>query len=161
MSASAWRAVWKAWKSLDSQEALSSPCLMDFLLYRIGREYCDEKVVEHDCSRGHKFFYFGSKIKYCPICSKEKINTLARAKKKILPCQLEKAELLIEKGELLLKRDNLLKTFRGVCIFEDVCKPKTNEFRTLNPPKSISIKGRTGWTNSYAIREKGGGGMMG
>ncbi len=32
---------------------------------------------------------------------------------------------------------------------------------SLNPPKSIYIKGQTSWTNSYAYREKGGGGMMG
>jgi len=161
MSANAWRAVWEEWKSLDSKGAPSSPCLMDFLLYRIGREYCDEKVVEHDCNIGHKFYYFGSKIKYCPICKEKKIITLASAKKKLLPCQLEEKDLPKEKGRLLLKNNNLLKTFNGICIFENVCKPKTNEFHALNPPKSISIKGRTGWTNSYAIREKGGGGMMG
>lgn len=160
-SASAWRAVWNAWKILDPQGAPSSPCLMDFLLYRIGREYCDEKVFEHGCSRGHKFYYFGSRIKYCPICKEKKIVTLAKAKKRLLPCQLEEKDLPKDKGRLLLKNNNLLKTFKGICIFENVCKPKTNEFRALNPPKSISIKGRTGWTNSYAIREKGGGGMMG
>ena len=74
---------------------------------------------------------------------------------------MEEKDLPREKGRLLLKNSNLLKTFKGICIFENVCKPKTNEFRALNPPKSISIKGRIGWTNSYAIREKGGGGMMG
>lgn len=74
---------------------------------------------------------------------------------------MEEKDLPKEKGKLLLKNNNLLKTFKGICIFENVCKPKINEFRALNPPKSISIKGRTGWTNSYAIREKGGGGMMG
>ena len=66
-----------------------------------------------------------------------------------------------ENGVLLLSDSNLLRTFDGVCIFEGTCRPRSSDFKALNPPKSISIKGQTGWTNSYAYRDKGGGGMMG
>ncbi len=40
----------------------------------------------------------------------------------------------------------------GWCIFKDVCE---KEDRLLNPPKSISIYGRYGWTTAYS--DKGGG----
>jgi hypothetical protein len=60
----------------------------------------------------------------------------------------------------MLSDDNLLRTLAGFCIFEDVCNPKAPGFRPLDPPKSISVKGETGWTSAYADREKGGGGLM-
>ena len=46
-------------------------------------------------------------------------------------------------------------------IFQASCNPKNPMFRPYNPPKSISVIGQTGWTNSYADRDVGGGGMMG
>jgi hypothetical protein len=161
MSAKAWRMVWQEWKSLAPSTAPLSPCQMDFLLYRIGREYCDDIVVQYTCGKKHTFYHFGARLKNCPTCQKEKIHTYAQTKGRFLPCQIDPSELPREKGQLLLRDDNLLKTFDGVCIFEDVCKPKTDDFRALNPPKSISIKGQTSWTNSYAYQEQGGGGMMG
>ncbi len=156
MSANAWRTVWEEWKKLDLSTAPSSPCQMDFLLYRIGREYCKYNVVQYECENRHTFYHFGARLKKCPIC-----RTPAHAKKSFLPCQIESLQLPRENGKLLLKENNLLRIFDGTCIFEKVCKPKTGKFRALNPPKSISIKGQTSWTNSYAYREKGGGGMMG
>ncbi len=161
MSARAWRTVWEEWKKFDATTAPSSPCQIDFLLYRIGREYCDDTVVQYTCEKGHIFYHFGARLRNCPICRGERTHTLAQAKKRFLPCQLNPSELPRERGKLLLREDNLLKIFDGVCIFENACKPKTEAFRTLNPPKSISIKGRTSWTNSYAYRERGGGGMTG
>jgi len=161
MSAEAWRTVWQQWKSLAPSTAPLSPCQMDFLLYRIGREYCDDIVVQYNCSKEHVFYHFGARLKNCPICKKEKIRTRAQIKRRFLPCQMDPSELPRESEKLLLKEDNLLRVFDGVCIFENTCKPKTEEFRALNPPKSISIKGQTSWTNSYAYRQKGGGGMMG
>lgn len=161
MSARAWRAVWEEWKKLDPTTAPSSPCQMDFLLYRIGREYCDEIVVQYTCEREHIFYHFGARLRNCPICRRERTHTLAQAKRRFLPCQLDPQELPRERGELLLREDKLLRIFDGVCIFENVCKPKIEDFHALNPPKSISIKGKTSWTESYAHRERGGGGMMG
>ncbi|GAI50108.1 unnamed protein product, partial [marine sediment metagenome] len=40
-SAKAWRAVWSEWKTVNQKTAPISPCRMDFLLYRMGREYCE------------------------------------------------------------------------------------------------------------------------
>lgn len=161
MSAKGWRVVWEEWVKSDASTAPSSPCQMDFLLYRIGREYCDGIVVQYECENGHVFYHFGARLKNCPICRNKKIKKPAQPKNRLLPCQLESSQLPRENGELLLKEDELLRVFDGSCIFEEVCKSKADEFRALNPPKSISIKGQTSWTNSYAYREKGGGGMMG
>lgn len=160
MSARAWRTVWEEWQQVDPATAPSSPCQMDFLLYRIGREYCKDMVVQYGCERGHIFYHFGTRLKKCRICPR--INRkCAHVQARFLPCQLNSEDLPRESGKLLLSDNNLLKTFNGVCIFEPVCQPKKENFRALNPPKSISIKGQTSWTNSYAYRDKGGGGMMG
>jgi len=161
MSAKAWRAVWEEWQQVDPATVPLSPCQMDFLLYRIGREYCDEKVVQYVCEDGHTFYYFGARLKNCRLCRDAGKRVRAYAHIRFLPCQLDSADLPRERGQLLLSDNNLLKTFDGVCILEATCRPKTKSFRALNPPKSISIKGQTSWTNSYAYRDKGGGGMMG
>jgi len=161
MSAKAWRAVWDEWVELDNFTASSSPCQMDFLIYRIGREYCKPIVVRYECESGHIFYHFGARLKSCSVCRKRKVNKPAIPKDRFLPCQLNSSQLPRHNGKIFLKDDNLLKTFNGVCIFERVCQSKTDKFLALNPPKSISIKGQTSWTNSYAYRDKGGGGMMG
>lgn len=161
MSAKAWRTTWEEWVKLDASTAPSSPCRMDFLLYRIGGEYCADIAVRYECENGHAFYHFGAKLKNCRMCRDRKIKAPAHPKNRFLPCQLESSRLPRENGQLLLKEDKLLRVFDGICIFEEVCKSKTDEFRALNPPKSISIKGKTSWTNSYAYRERGGGGMMG
>ncbi len=161
MSAQAWRVVWEEWNRSHPETAPSSPCQMDFLLYRIGREYCDENVVSYECWDGHLFFYFGARLQYCRICKQSGRKTLAQGSARVLPCQIDSEKLPRENGVLLLSDNNLLRTFDGICIFEGTCKPRSSDFKALNPPKSISIKGQTGWTNSYAYRDKGGGGMMG
>ncbi|MEW6240400.1 MAG: hypothetical protein AB1564_06285, partial [Chloroflexota bacterium] len=157
MSAAAWRAVWEEWKTIEPVTAPSAPCMMDFLLYRIGREYCDDKLVEFVCENGHRFFHFGARLKLCRQCR----STLTPVRR-LIPCQTQ-AELLPrdEEGQLLLDESNLLRTFNGVCIFESACRPKSDDFKKLSPPKAISIIGRTGWTDSYAFKGEGGGGMMG
>ena len=35
-----------------------------------------------------------------------------------------------------------------------------NNYKNLQPPKSISILGQTGWTSSYTEKNNGGGGLM-
>jgi len=135
----------------------NAPCMIDFLPYRIGRQYCSEKLVEFACERGHRFYYFGAKLKLCPDCR----GTLTLIRR-LIPCQVDKKLLpRDEAGILRLDESNLLRTFDGLCIFESACSPKANTFRKYSPPKSISIIGRTGWTDSYANKEEGGGGMMG
>jgi len=161
MSSKAWRVVWEKWTKLDSNTAPLSPCQMDYLIYRIGREYCKPNVVKYECKNGHTFYHFGARLKKCPVCSNEGINIQAMPKYRLMPCQLNSSQLPHHNGKIFLRGNNLLKTFNGICIFEDVCQSKTEKFIALNPPKSISIKGQTSWTNSYAYRKKGGGGMMG
>jgi hypothetical protein len=161
MSAKAWRTVWEEWKNIDPKTVPSSPCQMDFLLYRIGREYCDDMVVEYSCQNNHSFYHFGARLKNCKICKQSRIKSQTLLIKRLLPCQLSSTNLPREDGHLLLDDKNLLYTFDGNCILESVCKPKDKGFHVLDPPKSISIRGQTGWTNSYAYQENGGGGMMG
>ncbi len=156
-SAAAWRAVWEEWKAIEPKTAPIAPCMMDFLLYRIGREYCDDKLVEFACGNGHRFFHFGARLQLCRECR----STLTPVRR-LLPCQVESQQLpRDEEGALRLDESNLLRTFDGVCIFESVCQPKADDFKKLSPPKAISIVGRTGWTDSYAYKDEGGGGMMG
>ena len=79
-----------------------------------------------------------------------------------MPCQVDTGQLpRDDNGEILLQDTNLLRVFGGVCIFESACRPKDADFKRLSPPKAISIIGRTGWTDSYASKDEGGGGMMG
>lgn len=161
MSANSWRRVWEEWQTVSPATVPSSPCRLDFLLYRIGRDYCDESVVRYACDAGHTFYHFGAAVRICRVCRAEGHRVPAHARERMLPCQLASQDLPREEGELLLRDSNLLKTFGGVCILEPVCQPKTSAFHLLNPPKSISIKGQTSWTNSHAYRGRGGGGMMG
>lgn len=157
MSAAAWRAVWEEWKAVEPSTAPSAPCLMDFLLYRIGRDYCDDKLVEFICDNGHRFFNFSAQLKKCRQC-RAPLTPIRR----LIPCQAQADQLpRDEAGALRLDAANLLRTFDGVCIFESTCHSKASDFRKLSPPKAISIIGRTGWAESYAFRDEGGGGMMG
>jgi hypothetical protein len=157
MSAAAWRAVWEEWRVISPETAPVAPCMMDFLLYRIGREHCDSKLVEFDCENGHRFFYFGARLKRCPQC-RAPLTPIRR----LLPCQVRAEDLpRFNDGTLAVDATDVLRLFDGQCIFEPTCRPKAEDFRKLSPPKAISIIGRTGWTDSYAIKEEGGGGMMG
>jgi len=157
MSAAAWRTVWEEWKVIEPTTAPAAPCMMDFLLYRIGREYCKDRLVEFVCENEHRFFHFGAQLKRCRQC-RASLTPVRR----LIPCQINANQLPHdEDGTLLLDATNLLRTFGGVCIFESTCRPKASDFRKLSPPKAISIVGRTGWTDSYAFKDEGGGGMMG
>lgn len=160
-SAAAWRKVWEEWRRIDPATAPASPSQMDYLLYRIGRQYCKAMVAEYRCSKGHGFRHFGTKVRRCRECAKGGVRSELTIPRTLLPCQIESVDLPREKGVLLLGSDNLLWVFDGVCPLEVACMPKLPTFRPLDPPKSISILGQTSWTQSYADAELGGGGMMG
>jgi hypothetical protein len=155
-----WRVVWEEWRALPASDAPASPCLMDFILYRLGREYCGDILVRYRCEQGHEFFYFGGRLKNCRVCSERSTKTPASPICSMLPCQIEEQRLPRAKGKLALSDTNLLYTFDGKCPLECACKPRQADFRPFDPPKSISIKGRTGWTSAYAERGLGGGGLM-
>ena len=159
MAAMGWRGVWEHWRMEHPKTAPPSPCMMDSLLYRIGREYCSDGLVEYHCSEGHKFFHFGGGLRKCKLCSKSGTRSAVVKVARFLPCQVDKKDLPREGGEILCK-SRVFRAFAGTCVFEDVCQPRIKGFVPLDPPKSISIKGQTGWTSAYADREKGGGGLM-
>jgi hypothetical protein len=60
-----------------------------------------------------------------------------------------------KKIESLLAQDQLLYDNEGYCIFKEICPM---ERKPLQPPKSISILGQTGW-QSGLTNEGGGGGI--
>ncbi|GMV37606.1 MAG: hypothetical protein AMXMBFR61_21140 [Fimbriimonadales bacterium] len=161
MSAQAWRAVWEAWQDSHPETCPRSPCKLDFLLYRIGQEYCRDMLCRYECEAGCTFCHFGGALKHCRSCARGGRRSRVQVTARLLPCQVDPSELPRESGILLLQEGNLLRRFNGVCPFEPICEPKAHGFVALDPPKSISIKGQTGWTSSYADVERGGGGMMG
>jgi hypothetical protein len=116
---------------------------------------------EYVCDNGHIFYHFGGKLRNCRVCALERRRTPVRRRRLLLPCQAEPERLPRENGRVLLDANNLLSTFGGICIFAPACQPTGPEFQPLDAPRSISIKGQTSWTDSYADKEKGGGGMMG
>lgn len=154
-SAKGWREVWKAWHKQNPETVPVAPCSFDFILYRIGKEYCKDNLCKYRCSKGHEFYYFEARLSKCRECG-ENVEIVSRC----LPCQVPNESLPREDGILLIKEENLLRTFNGHCVLQDVCRPSSDEFRLFDPPKSISIKGQTGWTTAYAEENRGGGGLM-
>ena len=63
--------------------------------------------------------------------------------------------MALKKIESLLRQDQLLYDAEGYCIFKEICPM---ERKPLQPPRSISILGRTGW-ESGRTNEGGGGGI--
>jgi hypothetical protein len=160
-SSLAWRKVWELWKSDYPSTAPQSPCSLDFLLYSIGREYCKRMVTEFRCPQGHTHFAFGARERYCPECKRSGVRNTQVVARQLLPCQVDPRLLPREAGRLLLPDNTLLRNFDGCCIFWQVCQPKRSGFVEFDPPKSISVRGRTGWTSSLSDGTRGGGGMMG
>ena len=164
MSARAWRVVWEEWVELDSETAPESPCMLDFFIYRLGREYCMPKAGRYECEGGHHFWRFGNRLveRRCPICDGQRpgVRRMARLTDYLLPCQVPPNELpRNDDGSLLMDADNLFHVLDGNCLFTPVCRPNTPEFRLTMPPKSISVKGQTGWTEAYSYQAQGGGGL--
>jgi hypothetical protein len=160
-SSLAWRKVWELWKSDYPSTAPQSPCSLDFLLYSIGRQYCKRIVTEFRCLQGHTHFAFGGRERYCPECRRSGARNTQVVVRQLLPCQVDPRLLPREAGRLLLPDNKLLRDFDGCCIFSRVCQPNGSGFVEFDPPKSISVRGRTGWTSSLSDRTRGGGGMMG
>lgn len=159
MNAKAWRRVWEIWREKYPKETVESPCLMDYLIYRlIGKEICKEKLALYQCDDvGHKFFWHSSRNRSCQICySKTKIRKPASLISKSLPCKFNEGSIFFKKNR------QVTKFLPGInqCPFIEVCNPSSAEFRKLNPPKSISILGRTGWDSARTRKDEGGGGLM-
>lgn len=162
MNAKAWRKVWEIWHDHDSKACVESPCLIDYLVYKvIGKEVCKEILYIYKCdTEGHTFKWHSGKNKTCQICyQKHQIKNNATVIKKILPCTDAEGYIAISKLDIVACKDALLHDMKA-CPFKKVCKPDTDTFKKLNPPKSISILGQTGWLSAMTDKDCGGGGLM-
>jgi DNA-directed RNA polymerase subunit RPC12/RpoP len=153
MNAKAWRRVWEIWKEKYPTECISSPCLMDYFIYNfIGKQICKETLTDYVCQNcGNEFYWYTSRKSKCPKCNSKELK-----KTKSLPCQSCNGNIVIENTKDY-KNNDYLKSYTN-CPFRDVCNNGGNI--KLKPPKSISIKGATGWTEAYADEVQGGGGLM-
>ncbi|MBQ7024864.1 MAG: hypothetical protein IJN29_14895 [Akkermansia sp.] len=157
MNALAWRKVWEHWNTTYPSECIESPCLIDYFVYNvIGKQFCNTILCEFMClTHGHKFKWHSSRKKTCQICfSKERKKHAAKLLRKIMPCEDPEGHIAITNTKYVrsLPDDKKIKE----CPFTSVC----NANKHLQPPKSISILGQTGWTTAYTHSENGGGGLM-
>ena len=161
MNALAWRKVWELWKQKYPDESIESPCLIDYFIYRIiGKEFCNEKLCIFECeTKKHFFKWHSGRNKTCQICFKNKVKNKAHVVNKVLPCTDNDGYIVIDKSDFVSGNNPLLPNLKE-CPFEIVCTPQNNAFKKLNPPKSISILGQTGWESAKARRFEGGGGLM-
>ncbi len=161
MNALAWRNVWEIWKQKYPFECIESPCLIDYLVYRvIGKEFCKESLSIFECeTKQHTFKWHSARNRTCQICYKKGINNKAHVIKKVLPCTDSQGYIVIQNSKFVSGNNALLPNIKE-CPFVSVCEPKTNNFRKLNPPKSISILGQTGWETAKTRSVEGGGGLM-
>ncbi|MEK6653160.1 MAG: hypothetical protein AABY50_09545, partial [Nitrospirota bacterium] len=161
MNALAWRKVWEIWRTKFPTESIESPCLMDYFIYRIvGKDFCNEKLCIFECeTKQHLFKWHSGRNKTCQICYKNKVKNKAYVVKKVLPCADNDGYIAIEKSDFV-SADNPLLPGLKECPFVIVCEPKSSAFKKLNPPKSISILGQTGWESAKTRKDEGGGGLM-
>ena len=74
-------------------------------------------------------------------------------------CTDSEGSIAIAQSDVVSGEIPLLPNLRA-CPFEIVCKPRTAAIGKLNPPKSISILGQTGWDSAKSRKDEGGGGLM-
>ncbi|MHA1399443.1 MAG: hypothetical protein ACTSQE_03715 [Candidatus Heimdallarchaeaceae archaeon] len=159
MNAKAWRRVWEIWTEKYPKEAIESPCQMDYLIYKIiGKELCNDNLCLYKCEvDGHTFYWHSSRNRTCQVCySKKKEKNPAVLVFKDLPCKYEEGKIYVA------RKKTIQQTLPGLteCPFADVCESKDPKFIKFQPPKSISIMGRTGWTTAMTKTNEGGGGLM-
>lgn len=157
MNALAWRKVWECWCKLFPNEKIESPSLLDYFVYQvIGKQFCGDKLVVFECDEfKHQFKWHSGKNKRCQICHEEgRFNKKAHIISKIRPCMDNDGYIAILNSEFVRKLGNNKKI--RICPFSSICL----ENKYLQPPKSISIKGKTGWETAYSIQGEGGGGLM-
>jgi hypothetical protein len=157
MNALAWRKVWEQWKKQFPKTCIESPSLLDYFVYRIiGKEFCKESLCIFECEEEkHKFKWHSARNKTCQICKKYKAFVI----NKVLPCADKDGYLVIEKSKFVSGEKPILGDLKE-CPFSIICDSKSSSFSKLNPPKSISILGQTGWESARAIKGEGGGGLM-
>jgi hypothetical protein len=157
MNALAWRKVWESWKEQFPKTCIESPSLLDYFVYRIiGKEFCKETLCFFECETGkHKFKWHSSRNKTCQVCRKNKAFVV----NKVLPCSDKDGYIVICKNKFVSGENSILLGLKE-CPFTIVCNSKSENFKKLNPPKSISILGETGWETARTLKGEGGGGLM-
>lgn len=157
MNACAWRRVWEIWCEKYPSECIESPCLIDYFVYKvIGKQFCKETLYLYECeTKEHKFFWHSPSRKKCKICLNNGIkNTKATRIARMMPCTNPEGYLAIRETPYVMSLQEEKKF--NECPFKEICQ----ENRNLQPPKSISILGQTGWTTAYTRKDEGGGGLM-
>lgn len=157
MNANAWRRVWEIWKYKYPSESIPSPCLMDYFIYNVvGKQFCLENLYIFRCETGkHTFKWHSPRNKTCQCCYRNGVTGIkAELVDKVMPCSDKEGNIAIRNTKYVKSLPDSMKF--PSCPFVDIC----GENRTLMPPKSISILGRTGWTTAYTKKGNGGGGLM-
>lgn len=158
MNACAWRRVWEKWCEDYPEEAIDSPCLLDYFVYNvIGKQFCKEVLYTYRCNEfDHVFKWHSGRISNCQICAKNGNRNKATRIGEKMPCEDAEGYIAIEKTDFIMSQ--MAEPNYSECPFSGICSQNGN--RKLNAPKSISIKGQTGWETAYTEREQGGGGLM-
>lgn len=159
MNAAAWRRVWEIWKQDYPDECILSPCLMDYFVYRVvGKQFCKANLSIYKCEKyGHYFKWHSPRNKTCQLCYKKgEKGVKAFLCQKVYACDDSEGNIAISNTEFV---QNLPVDEKFTeCPFKNICD--SNGLKNLQPPKSISILGQTGWTSSYSEKGNGGGGLM-
>lgn len=159
MNANAWRRVWEIWKQNYPEECISSPCLMDYFVYKVvGKQFCKESLSIYKCEKYDHFFKWHSpRNKTCQLCYKNGEKGIkAHSVQKVYPCNDPEGYIAIQNSEFVQSLPDNEKI--SECPFKRICD--SNGLKNLQPPKSISILGQTGWTSAYTEKGNGGGGLM-
>lgn len=159
MTATAWRRVWEIFTAEHPNTSIGSPSLFDYFVYNVvGRQFCKENLYVfsgQECD--HTFVWHSSRNRVCQVCYKgEQIRRPAQIIKRLYACEHPEGEVTISKTEFY--ESKMCEPNVTECPFKNICNMKDGV--RLQPPKSISILGRTGWTEAYTKRGEGGGGLM-
>ncbi len=159
MNALAWRRVWEIWREMYPSESIESPCLIDYFIYDvIGKQFCKEILYEYKCTEcDHTFVWASPRNKTCQVCYLENKRKIKAEKiGKYMPCMHAEGCVAIRATSFV--ESDIAKPNYTSCPFIEICS--VNNTQKLQPPKSISIMGNTGWKSSYAYEGQGGGGPM-
>ncbi len=150
LSARAWRVVWRSWKEMDLDTSPEGPCMLDYLVYSLGRSCCSKSVVGYVCEGKfkHSFYRGNRQTKKCPQCGKS-----ASVKSEILSC------LAVLPNNQQVPHCPLRTPCHGSCLLRELFIQEP-QLTKLQPPSSISILGRTGWESARTTFEEGAGGPM-
>lgn len=154
MNAKAWKSVWEIWNTKFPNESIPAPCMLDYFVYRtIGREFCNPNLYVYTCEYGHEFKWNNGLKKKCIT---HKCDGKVISKTRCLPCIDDDGDIVIKNTKFY--KSEIANPNISECPFKSICD-ETNK-RNLQPPKSISIRQRTGWETAYTNKGDGGGGLM-